>query len=75
MVLPLEKSRPVGDKDDASEASSIIFLQRASLKESAAGVVESWLKRVVNWDDAVGVTVFSWARTDDAKEGRLRWGV
>ena len=74
---------------DASAASSIIFLQSASLKESAGGVEERCLKRVVNWswvEDGDGDTdagvrlvpgggVVSWARTVDPKEGRFRCGV
>ena len=80
--IPVEDGLRLEELDpDASDASSIIFLQSASLKESAGGVEGRCLKRVVNWSwDAVlglmlGEGVVSWARTVDPNEGRFRCGV
>jgi len=82
--IPVEDGLRLEELDpDASDASSIIFLQSASLKESAGGVEGRCLKRVVNWScDAVlglililGDGVVSWARTVDPNEGRFRCGV
>ena len=80
--IPVEDGLRLEELDpDASDASSIIFLQSASLKESAGGVEGRCLKRVVNWSwDAVlglmlGEGVVSWARTVDPNEGRFKCGV
>jgi len=88
--IPVEDGLRLEEEDepDGSAASSIIFLQSASLNESAGGVEGMCLKRVVNWswvedgdgdmgeDSVVGLLlgdcVVSWARTVDAKDGRFR---
>jgi hypothetical protein len=48
---PLETLRLLLEDDDVSDVSSMIFLHKASLKDSDAGAEVRWLKRVSNWDD------------------------